>query len=60
MDLLIITAASVNGTTASGVDITVKVNDAPATLNLSSLELPPAPRPLKVEVTLTPFDANQK
>lgn len=54
MDLLIITAASINGTTASGVDITVKVNDAPATLNFSSVELPPAPRPLKVEVTLTP------
>jgi len=54
LDLLIITAASVNGTTASGVDISVKLNDVPATLNFSSVELPAAPRPLKVEVTLTP------
>jgi hypothetical protein len=54
LDLLIISAASVNGTTASGVDISVKVNDVPATLNFSAVELPPAPRPLKVEVTLTP------
>jgi hypothetical protein len=54
LDLLIISAASVNGTTASGVDISVKVNDVPAALNFSGVELPPAPRPLKVEVTLTP------
>jgi hypothetical protein len=54
LDLLIITAASVKGTTASGVDISVKVNGQPATLDFSSVQLPPAPRPLPVEVTLTP------
>lgn len=54
MDLLVITAASVKGTTAAGVDITVKLDGQPASLEFSSVQLPPSPRPLKVEITLTP------
>ncbi len=51
----IITAASVKGTTTAGVDIAVKVNGQPAAFDaFGGVQLPPAPRPLPIEVTLTP------
>jgi hypothetical protein len=58
VDLLVVTAATVNGTTTNNIAITVQVDGAPASLDLNSVELPAAPRPLPITVTLTPPGAD--